>query len=199
MATSRLVISGNIAGMAVKATHARTEDGGDERNVAIAGAKTGTLSTRTNDTDGELTMEAGHGIETADKIDLYWVGGRRYNVTVGVVDVNDVPISEGTGDNLPAQSTAITAMLPQVINLDFDADEVSVIGVQMPARGSVSFVETATIEDQEDLIADELWQWDKFSGYTNPLAGHVVDEIRVSQAGTSAVNVRVGVLHDTSV
>lgn len=67
--------------------------------------KRGTLTLRTNDTVGELTMEASHGIATGNTIYLYWAtggGGKRLAVTVGTVSGNVVPISGGTGDNLPA-------------------------------------------------------------------------------------------------
>ena len=199
MPTSRLVTTGNIAGMAVKSTQVRSEDGGQEYDPTIPAAKTGTLSTRTNDTDGELTMEADHGFVQTDVVDLYWDGGMRYDVDIGVVDVLDCAISGGTGDNLPTQGVAITAMEPQIVDADFDADKLAVIGALMGVRGSVSFVETTTIEHQVDLASGELWKWDEDSGYTNPLAGHVVDEVRVSQAGTAAVVFKMGVLFDSSV
>lgn len=81
-------------------------------DVSIAAAKVGSLTTRTDDNTGVLTMAASHGITDGVKLDVYWDGGRRYNMTVGTVSVNSVPIDGGSGDNLPTAATAITAMIP---------------------------------------------------------------------------------------
>ncbi|MBK9128182.1 MAG: hypothetical protein IPM13_10320 [Phycisphaerales bacterium] len=67
--------------------------------------KRGTLTTRTSDTAGTLTMESGHGIATGNTIHVYWDGGKRIGVTVGTVSGTSVPISGGSGDNLPDAST----------------------------------------------------------------------------------------------
>lgn len=80
--------------------------------MSVPAAKSGSLSTRTDGDTGELTMGGGHGITTGDRLDLYWSGGCRRGITVGTVDGNAVPIDGGAGDDLPAQSTAITAMVP---------------------------------------------------------------------------------------
>jgi hypothetical protein len=89
-------------------------DGAVVKDPTIAVAKTGTLSTRTNDTEGTLTMTAGHGITTGNRLDIYWGAGKRVGVTVGTVATNSVPFTGGAGDNLPIATTAITAMVPHL-------------------------------------------------------------------------------------
>jgi len=47
-----------------------------------------------------------HGIEDADVVDLYWTGGLRYGMTADVTD-DEVTLSGGAGDVLPAAETAV--------------------------------------------------------------------------------------------
>lgn len=68
----------------------------------------GTLSTRTDNTSGQLTLDSLHGVLSDSVGGLYWNGGQRLGVAVGTVNGNLVPFSGGSGDNLPAQDTAIT-------------------------------------------------------------------------------------------
>lgn len=76
----------------------------------VAAAYTGTLTTRTDNTTGTLTMgSSGHGITTAAVFDLYWSGGSQYNVTAGTVSGTSIPFSLGSGDNLPINNSTISA------------------------------------------------------------------------------------------
>jgi hypothetical protein len=91
---------------------AATGNSAEVASPTLAAAKTGTLTTRTDNDTGTLTMTAGHGITTGQTLDVYWAGGQRRGMTVGTVATNSVPIDGGAGDNLPANTTAITAMVP---------------------------------------------------------------------------------------
>jgi hypothetical protein len=74
----------------------------------------GVLSTRTNNTDGSMTMVdplgppgVVHGIQlNLLNADIYWVGGSRTGVSI-TWGANPVAITGGTGDNLPVQGTAV--------------------------------------------------------------------------------------------
>ena len=85
---------------------------GSELAVALssADAKTGNISTRTSATVGTLTLAASHGITTGLTIDMSWAGGNRAGVAVGTVAVDSVPITGGTGDDLPTADTAVTVV-----------------------------------------------------------------------------------------
>ena len=70
----------------------------------------GTLTTRTDDDTGVLTLTSGHGVMTGNEVDVYWGEDgehSRLEMTVGTVSGTTVPIDGGTGDNLPATSTAV--------------------------------------------------------------------------------------------
>ena len=203
MATGRLSISGSVAGAPFNDTITRTADGAINHEVSLPAAKTGTLSTRTTDTTGTLTMEAAHGIETADLIDVYWdvggVKGMRHDVVVGEVAVNDVPISGGSGDNLPAEDSAVTAQVQQVVDTDFVGSKVVMAGCACAHRSHVGFVDTGTTDPEVELTAGEPWFWADGGPTSNPFTGVTVDEARVTQASTSAVKLYIGIVYDSTV
>lgn len=64
------------------------------------------LTTRTDDNTGVATCLTGHGIETADIVDVYWLGGFRTGMAA-TTSTNDVTLEGGTGDALPLANTAL--------------------------------------------------------------------------------------------
>jgi hypothetical protein len=64
------------------------------------------LTTRTDDNTGVATCLTGHGIETADVVDAYWLGGFRKGMTA-TTSTNAVTLDGGSGDVLPVQNTAL--------------------------------------------------------------------------------------------
>lgn len=114
MSTGAVVSQVSSGGKLFTQQRTVTADGNVTKDPTLAVAKIGALTTRTSDSVGTLTMNASHGITTAARLDLYWSGGARYGIVVGTVSVNSVPITGGAGDVLPADETAITAMVPQL-------------------------------------------------------------------------------------
>lgn len=176
--------------------------------TALAAAKTGTLTTRTDDDTGELTMSASHGITTGARLDVYWdvggVKGCRRGMTVGTVSVNQVPIDGGAGDALPADESAVTAQVPTEEAFAVTGNNVTVIAARSTRRACVVFADAADAELH--AIEAELdgtsttgngYQWVSGEGVTNPLAGDAVAKVFLSNgdsAGTNNVSVAAG--HD---
>lgn len=166
------------------ATLSADKEGGVSKSIPAA--KEGDLTTRTDDDTGSLTMDPGHGITTAAKLDLYWTdpttGAQmsRVNMTVGTVATNVVPIDGGSGDVLPAAATAIRAMVPVVetLNIDGGAAGANIVGMDNSGPRSCAFVffEGATLIAARRLNASaaggvpngDIWA----NGYTgaNPFA-----------------------------
>jgi len=178
---------------------------------SLSAAKTGTLSTRTDNTDGELTMSASHGITTAAVIDLYWtvagVPGVRYGVVVGTVATNAVPISGGAGDNLPIETTAITAVLPTTANVLIDGDNTKLIAVELKTTdaslrtaGHVSFRDaSADLIAELDLVTNVPRIYDIEGGATNPFTGDVITYIQASNGNSStAATLQIQSVYDAS-
>jgi len=174
----------------------RTGDSGTSIDPTVPKGYAGTLSTRTDNETGTLTLGSGHGITTGQTIDLYWSGGLRRTVLVGTVATNSVPIGAdngGTGDNLPSQGTAIVASPRLAFNASIDGDNVKLIGVQLvttdPAQTTAGVAVLLDSADDTiatlDLVANIPQVWDIEGGHTNPFTGDPITDGIVSQANTT--------------
>jgi hypothetical protein len=195
---ARLNINADVGGESMNSTITREADGHVGLGHTLAAAVAGTLSTRTTDTTGTLTL-TGHTLANGDVIDVYWSGGRRYNVDVGVVSGDDVPISGGSGDILPAATTAVTAAEQEVLNhADFEGDLLHAIGILCGQRGHVGLYGSGDTEHLPlDLVASELWSWISGGTEANPIAGDTIVELRATQASaTATASLKLGTVHD---
>jgi len=169
-------------GVSISRSQARSADGGSDRNPTIPKGFTGTLTTRTDDNTGTVTLTAGHGITTGDNVDIYWDGGVQYDVTVGTVSTNSMPFDSGIGDNLPIATTAVVVSVRQQINCAIDGDALSILGLQLKftsvnetSMGHVDFQDSGGSEIAEiDLQANGVQVWDVTGGSANPFTGNPI-------------------------
>lgn len=182
MRTARIVSGVTVMGTQLRnITDDITADNVMGPDKTVTAAKVGQLTTRTDANTGTLTMAASHGIITGDKIDLFWDGGSRYNMTVGTVSVNSVPIDLGGGDNLPTNLTAITAKVVEVELGTVAGDSIQFIALYTKYAGRVTFRDAAHAVLWTKLLEDaETYAWSVNSGVTNPLAGAAVVEVALS-------------------
>ena len=180
-------------GMAIQSIVRRSGSGSIALTESLAAAKTGTLTTRTDNTDGELTMAASHGITTGQRLNIFWTGGARFNVLVGTVATNVVPISGGSGDNLPSATTAITAQVPTTANVLIDGDNVKLIAIELKTAdttlttaGHVTFRDAANDQIAElDLVANTPRIYDIEGGDANPFTGDPITYIQAANGNSS--------------
>lgn len=170
-----------------------THSGKTAQASTVPAAKSGTLTTRTDANTGTLTMSSGHGITTGAKISLFWSGGQRRNVTVGTVATNSVPIDLGDGDDLPAASTAITAMVPTELAFPVVGDNITALGATCATQGVVQFMDGSDAEllayTFTDATAGGGYPWVDGCGVTNPLAGGTVVNVWFSHADSASARV----------
>jgi len=176
-----------------------------KEKTALAAAKVGALTTRTDANTGELTMASGHGITTGQRLDVYWdVGGtkgHRRGMTVGTVASLAVPIDGGVGDDLPADESAITACVPTEEEFLVTGNNAQYILAKASRRGLIVFadsgdVELAAVTTELEGSTGGGYQWYTGNGVTNPLAGDAVAKVFFSNgdsAGTNAMVATVGV------
>jgi hypothetical protein len=156
------------------------------------------LTTRTDDNTGTITMgDAGHGIQTGDKVDVYWDGGVQYDVTVGTVIGTTVPIDLGSGDVLPTDTppTAVIVSLRTQINLDIDGDNLVLLAIKqkynsntLTADSHVDFQDSGSAEIAEvDLEANGPQVWDIAGGSANPFTGNSITKAFASNGSTTDV------------
>ncbi len=175
-------------------------------NIEMPAAVAGTLTTRTSTTVGTLTMSsASHGIQTGDKLDLYWlegtdgdIGRSRRFLTVGTVSGTSVPFTLGTGDDLPDLNTIVTAHVPILQALPtIDFTTLVAWGAKFIESGSETTEQCTIVFGHGSFTEDVAVQFNRTGGAwngvacwnnehmeANPLtAGTAVTKCYVSHAG----------------
>jgi hypothetical protein len=171
----------------------RTADAGGNRDVSLPVGYSGTLSTRTDNNTGTVTLAGGHGISTGDKVDIYWATGVQYNVTVGTVSVNSMPFDLGVGDNLPIATTAVVVSKRTQINLDIDGDALSLLSIMqnfasnlITNNSHIDFQDVSSAVVAElDLGANSPLVYDIAGGGSNPFTGNPITKAFASNGSTT--------------
>lgn len=157
----------------------------------LAAAKTGELTTRTNGTDGTLTMDSGHGITTGQRLDIFWSGGSGYGATVGTVSGDSVPFTGLAGNVLPADESEITAQVPVSVSCVVTGSNAQFIlarAALIPGDYYCNIVPALT--DNSAATSFQLtgsspaavWQ----TGYgTNPISGDAVTQVFFAQGNST--------------
>ena len=170
----------------------RTGDGVAVHEVVLPAGKAGTLSTRTDNDTGIVTA-AGHALAQNDKVDVYWDGGVRYGMTVGIVAGDDVPIDLGAGDNLPAEDEDVVIVKQVSIVTTIDGDNLQIIGIMAKATNPASTAKAhvdlqdagaATIAEI-DLAANQPHITDVAGGAANPFTGNPITSVKASNGSSS--------------
>ena len=125
--TFQTIVSGILSASGIKSN---SDDAAEVASPAsVLAAQPGTLTTRTGNTAGTLTMtNAGHGIITGQRFDLYWTGGSCFGVIAGTVAGTSIPFTvvQG-GDVLPAAATAIIAGISERVPFELTGDNISAL------------------------------------------------------------------------
>lgn len=186
--------STSLGGRSASSQTTISGEGLASKEITVAAAKVGALTTRTDDETGTLTMNSGHGITTGAIIDLYWSGGSRRGILVGTVSVNSVPIGaddSGAGDVLPADETAITACVRTEEALAVVGNNVVAIEYYSTKRGTIVLADSSDVElaatiDGLGLNQERSQLWYESRNATNPLSGDTVAKVFFSNGDSTA-------------
>ena len=188
----------------------RTGDDLIDLQVTLPAGKSGTLTTRTDDDTGVVTVASGHGITASDTVDVYWSGGRRYGVDVTATAATTIDIDLGSGDNLPAASTAVVVVKQVVVNKAIDGDNVEIIGFLAELAASTGFGVRITFFDAVsaggsavgngiDLDPNSPFVLDIEGGATNLLTGSPILSFVASNGdGSNACTLKIQGLQDVT-
>lgn len=187
----RLRLSGSIGGVSINSTINREAEGAIAQTPELPAASAGTLSTRTSDTAGVVTLSANHGIEVGNLIDIYFGTQLAFDALVTGVSGNNVTFEAAAGDDLPAEDDDIIAAKTVMIDTDFQPGYLQGLYMECTAPARVGVYSEAGHKTSFRLTANECNTWWKVGNQIPPLAalmpGETVDFIRVSQAGTAKV------------
>lgn len=185
--------SHTIAGVSFDESIQLESDAAVVHKVDVNIAHAGSLGTRTDNDDGIVIItDSGHGITTANTLDVYWdidgVSGHRRGVTVSAVVGQNVTITGGLGDNLPAQASAVVVCIPMELDLNVDGDNIVGLFLGANDEGQVVLMDD---EDAEALFVvlgeGFVWDWVDGNGEANPVAGKTLTKAVVSHKNTTAV------------
>ena len=199
-ATGKVNISYRVGGAVVDAVIDRTDEQGATTQVALPAGKAGTLTTRTDDNTGVVTVLAGHGITDADTVTLFWEGGVRRGLTVTATTSTTISIDAGAGDNLPLVSSVCVIAKEVVTSLGHVGNDLAIFAIHSSSRlmANIRDVDPATIIAL-DITAKESWAYiSNFSG-TNPFAGETLVTAVLANGGTTAATANILHLKDTIV
>jgi hypothetical protein len=167
----------------------------DNVDTTLAIGHAGSLTTRTSDTAGVVTLTAGHDITTG-VVDIHWDGGCRYNMGGTISDTNTLTlvIGDSGGDVLPDQDTAVVATPPETLDTTFDGDNLTLIGVGASRQTSIRFFDTddTIVGSAILLVAGGAWGWAEDIAITNPLTGNPITYAEASNGDavyTSALKI----------
>lgn len=192
---SQLHLVGNVGGIGANETLALSSDGGISQDISIAAAFIGTLSTRTDDDTGVVTVPASpaHDIVGTDVVTLFFADGHRRDLVVDSVTATTITfggVTIGDGDVLPAQDDPITIQKQTVVDVDFVGSDMEALFCKCgSARMLVGFMASGTRELNVEFSATKglhyFWRIGDPVATVNPLAGHIIDEVRVAHDGAA--------------
>ncbi len=192
-----------VAGLSIGGVVNKSEEGSFAHAPTLAAGVDGTLSTRSSNTAGVLTLGAGHGLTDADTIDVHWTDADglhcvAYDCTISTYDSTTVTFTGASGVVLPAQDYAIVAGERITIDSDWSGDLLELIGMSADQDWHAEFQEN----DADSLLAltmdaGEPVAWLADQGITNPWAGDAVGKIVISNGSIVAASVQIGGLYDS--
>lgn len=194
MPTLQYAISLSGNGSSLAAAVSRSADGGGSREVTLPAGIAGTLTTRTDNDTGVLTVGSGHAITNTDTVDVFWDGGVRYGVDVTATTATTIAIDIGSGTNLPSASTAIVVTKQVQINADIDGDALAIIGL-LASFSSLTSTAKVHVDLQDSgsasieaitLSANAPKVYDITGGDTNLFTGNPVTKIMAANGSSTA-------------
>ncbi len=141
--------------------------------IPLLAGKAASAWVKTDANTAACNLTAGHGY-TSGKADVYFDGGRRYDVDM-TVTVNALALDGGFGDDFPdSADTSVIVCKVQQINTAIDGDNVKMLGINATKRGSVYFKAGAGAIKQIDLLANSPYTYYASTGDDSPLTGNPV-------------------------
>jgi len=179
MPTLTLSIASNGLGSSINNSVTRTGDGGSASEIAVPAGKAGTMGTKTDADTGELSMDTGHGLSNGLVVDVFWATGGRYGMDTSLLSGDLITVDGGSGDDLPADTTALVASVRTYFNALIDGDELGLLVMQnfyaissTTNKSHVSLLDVALTEVAGvTLTGRNARSWDITGGDTNAFTG----------------------------
>lgn len=205
MPIAQIALNVTVGGVSIAKNWTRSGEHPNPYEVTLPVAQDGDLTTRTDDDTGVVTMDdAGHGIITGDKVDVYWDGGVRYGMDA-TVSGTAVTLDGGAGANLPADESPVVCCVQVDIPTQIDGDlcQLFVASLEYADTTSVKLghidlqdAGPATIAEK-DLEANVPLFVDLGSDLANLLTGNPITSCKASHNDTAnTATLKIATLED---
>lgn len=205
MPLAQIALNVTVGGITIAKNWTRSGEHPNPYEVTLPVAQDGDLTTRTDDDTGVATMDsAEHGIETGDKVDVYWDGGVRYGMEA-TVSGTAVTLEGGAGAVLPADESPVVVCVQVDIPTQIDGDVAQLFVVSLEYAdstsaklGHVDFQDAgaATIAEK-DLEANVPLFVDLGSDLANLLTGNPITSCKASHNDTAnEATLKIATLED---
>jgi hypothetical protein len=189
VADGTINITVNAGGVSKRASITVTDETAVQVSGTLAAGKAGTLSTRTDNDTGVVTLAAGHGLSSAT-YDVHWTESgvlKSRRGMAGTLSVNDMTLDGGAGENLPAEDAAVVICTQSTFEFDHAGDNLKLLFVHASARAGLDFeADDGTSHLALDVAANEGYLWWDDGNVTNPVAGDTIGKIVASSGSTTA-------------
>jgi len=194
--------SGSIGGVSFSQSINLSADAALVQEESMVAADAGVLTTRTDNDTGEITLDDSDAVVATGKVDVYWDGGRRYNMDATLA-AGVLTVDGGSGDNLPTEDTEVTVMNPKVLSFELAADFVHVaLLAKLTQLGIVIFWTGASGSGTPVLAWDvglnQQRDWNNLNGQDDPIGAVVINHVSVSHGGVVAATAKVGALYNNA-
>lgn len=201
MPSAAATLSATMGGVSFSGAITRSGETPQALSVVLPAAKAGSLTTRTDNDTGVVTLSTGHSITTGMVVDVYWVDSSgddqcRYNMDATVA-TNAVTVDGGAGANLPTATTAVTLCQRQIAVFAFTASIVQALLASSTRKASIRCMATSSVVVAILNAAGEFYDWFYGRGVTTPL-GSDVTAVHLSNGDSAGTNtVSFGVILDS--
>jgi len=176
-----------IAGKTISGNASIAADNEVSSTETIPVGIAGTLSTRTSDTAGVLTVESGHGYESADEISIASASAFSYDGVVDSVAATTITFSSADGDVLPLVDAAIIASQPTEIDITFSGTALVALAASCTQRALFTLENSSTVDLAQEVQANGLpYAWNTSMGFTNPVTGDAIVKANVYNGSVTA-------------
>jgi hypothetical protein len=184
-------------------------DSSQTHEVTLPAGFAGSLTTRTSDTAGTVTVTEGAGNFTdGDVVNIWWDGGVAYGATIGTQVGAAAPLTGFAGAVLPAADTAVvmTKQVAAVSNLD--GDEANIVALQLSyagedvgyGKGHINLQDASNNSIEAITLAGAVpyvYYLENAGGSSNPFTGAPITKFKATNFDTElAATLTVIIIQD---
>lgn len=207
MPTLQFGIGVSAGGVSIQQNLAVTADHPNSYEVDVYAGIAGSLTTRTDNDTGVVTVATGHGITTSHLVDLYTSAGVliRQDMTVTATTGTTISIDAGSGSNLPTVLDPVIVSRQVIVNANIDGDAIQFAAVCLEIPGTQTSKGRAIFEDaaaddiaELTLTANAPLTYNVAGGQTNPFTGDPITGCRASNGNATAAKLKIISMEDAT-